>query len=132
MSQENLEAGRPDARVPLPVDAPLGRGEAEIREWVAESWDQNGDYYPVRKFPESRPCHGRDEIAAFLIDYGESHARLRTEGRGSGLTLDGDIYYALWLRHGRCFRQEDHLTPAGALHALGFHGDTLEAVGLTE
>ena len=96
--------------------APLGRGEAEIRKWVAESWDEDGDYYPVRKFPESRPCHGRDEIAAFLIDYARSwaryehhtvkliqlgddrvllHARLHGEGRESGLSLDGDVYFVL-------------------------------------
>jgi hypothetical protein len=55
---------------------------------------------------------------------------LQAEGRGSALTLDGEIYFALWLRHGRYFRQEDHLTLGGALHALGFHGSTLEAAGL--
>ena len=26
-------------------------------------WDPDADYYPVRKFPEARSCHGRDEIA---------------------------------------------------------------------
>ena len=26
-------------------------------------WDPEGDYYPVRKFPESRPCHGIKEIS---------------------------------------------------------------------
>jgi hypothetical protein len=153
MSQENVRVGPPGADASLPDQAPLTRAEAEIRQWVADAWDEDGDYYPVRKFPESRPCHGRDEIADFLIDYGKVwaryeqhtvrlipigddrvllHARLWAEGRESGLSLDGDLYYAVWLRHGRCFRQEDHLTLSGALHALGFRGDTLHAVGLPE
>ena len=33
---------------------------------MAGFWEPDGDYYPVRKFPEARPCHGRDEIASFL------------------------------------------------------------------
>ena len=30
-------------------------------------WESDGDYYPVRGFPEARPCHGREEIADFRI-----------------------------------------------------------------
>jgi len=50
-------------------------------------------------------------------------------GRGSGLNLEGDLYQCFWLRHGRFFRVE---TLSGALHALGLHGETLEAAGLSE
>jgi hypothetical protein len=57
---------------------------------------------------------------------------LQTEGRGSGITLEGDIYYCYWLRHGRFFRVEDHLTLSGALHTLGLEGETLEAAGISE
>jgi hypothetical protein len=42
------------------------------------------------------------------------------------------MFHCFWLRHGRIFRQEDHLTLPGALHALGLQGETLEAVGLSE
>jgi hypothetical protein len=146
-----VEVGPPILGGRLPDWPPLTRGDAEIRNWVAAAWDEDGDYYPVRKFPESRPCHGRDEIADFLVDLMKAwtryehhaiklipigddrvllHARLRAEGRESGLRLDGDVYFAFWLRHGRWFRQEDHLTLSGALHALGFRGNTLEAAGL--
>ena len=27
-------------------------------EGAAGFWEPDGDYYPVRKFPEARPCHG--------------------------------------------------------------------------
>jgi hypothetical protein len=46
--------------------------------------------------------------------------------------LEGDLYQAYWLRHGRFIRVEDHLTAKGALHALGLTGETLEAAGLRE
>jgi hypothetical protein len=57
---------------------------------------------------------------------------MRAEGRTSGLALEGDLYKCFWLRNGRFFRVEDHLTLAGALHALGLTGDSLEAAGLSE
>ena len=117
---------------------------------VADFWDADGDYYPVRKFPEARPCHGPEDISRFLTDYVEAWsyryaikelievsddrvlvcATLHAEGRGSEIKLEGDIYHCIWLRHGRFFRQEDHLTVRGALHALGLDGGTLEAAGL--
>ena len=107
---------------------------------IAEFWEEDSDYYPVRKFPEARPCHGREEIGAFLAAFSDAwqiarfrlidispvgddrvlvRAHLETKGRVSGLALEGDLYYCLWLRHGRCFRQEDHLTQEGARRALG-------------
>ena len=146
MSQENVEIVRrsyaewPDTRERLAATA-------------ARFWDIDGDYYPVRKFPEARPCHGRDQIVDFLSEYGAAweryqyavkdaravgddrvlvHGHLQAEGRLSGLAMVGDLYHCCWLRHGRLIRVEDHLTAKGALHALGLSGDALEAVGLSE
>jgi hypothetical protein len=121
--------------------------ESAPGECLREFWEADGDYYPVRKFPEARPCHGREEIIRFIdglagawsstisvkdaVAVGDdrvvAQARLQTEGRASGLSLDGDIYYCFWLRHGRFIRQEDHLTAKGALHAVGLNADTLDA-----
>ena len=151
MSQENVGLGPTRARVPLPSSIPWEGTAADIRQWVAERWDENGDYYPVRKFPETRPCHGRDEITDFFLEFRRAwarwettservipigddrilvHTHVRAAGRESGLSLDGDLYFALWLRHRRYVRQEDHLTLSGALRALGLRGDTLQAAGL--
>ena len=120
---------------------------------VAELWDADADYYPVRKFPEARPCHGLQEVSQFLARYLEAYSRsewaireliavgddrvlacenMSAEGRGSGINLEGDLYQCVWLRHGRFFRVEDHLTLKGALRALGLHGETLEAAGLRD
>jgi hypothetical protein len=125
----------------------------DARISAVDYWDADGDYYPVRKFPEARPCHGLEEIAQFTAGYVEAWSRydyafqevievgddrvlvcatLRAEGRGSGMKLEGDLYHCMWLRHGRFFRVEDHLTLRGALHALGFEGETLEAAGLRD
>jgi hypothetical protein len=128
----------------------LGVRPKESARYAAEFWDADGDYYPVRKFPEARPCHGVKETARFLGDYAEAWqyeyavkevievgddrvlacAALRAEGRGSGMKLEGDTYHSIWLRHRRILRQEDHLTLRGALRALGLEGGTLEAAGL--
>ena len=126
---------------------------ADTGELVDRFWDPDADYYPVRKFPEARACHGRDEIAQFQADYlsawdryeavindliavGDdrvlAHTTVRGEGRESGVKLDGDLYHCFWLRHQRIFRVEDHLTLTGALRALGLSGDSLEAAGLRE
>jgi hypothetical protein len=120
---------------------------------VARFWEADGDYYPVRKFPEAKPCHGREEIVDFLSEYRAAweryeymvkdaravgddrvlvHGHLQAEGRLSGLAMEGDLYHCCWLRHGRLIRVEDHLTAKGALHALGLSGEALEAVGLRE
>jgi SnoaL-like domain len=120
---------------------------------VAECCDADVDYYPVRKFSGAQPCHGREEFSQFLarwleawsrlewavqelIEVGDDRvlvcANLRAEGRGSGVRLEGDLYQCEWLRHGRLFRIEDHLTLGGALHALGLTGGTLEAAGLRD
>jgi hypothetical protein len=56
-----------------------------------------------------------------LVEVGDDRVlactTLRAEGRSSGVTLEGDLYQCYWLRHGRFFRVEDHLTLTGALHA---------------
>ena len=43
--------------------------------------------------------------------------------------LEGDLYHCCWLRHGRFIRIEGHLTPKGALRAIGLEEETLEAAG---
>ena len=144
MSQENVEIVRRYIE---------GWNEAqELPAWVARFWDSDGDYYPVRKFPEARPCHGREEIARFLTEYRAAwhyryvvedaraiaddrvlvRGRISAEGAASGVALEGDIYHCFWLRHGRFIRVEDHLTAKGALHALGLSGEALAAAGLSE
>jgi hypothetical protein len=146
MSQENVEIVR--RYLEMPPEAP-----EHVPAWVARFWESDGDYYPVRGFPEARPCHGREEIVGFLTEFRAAwegysnvvkqataigddrvfvHGGLLAEGRASGVPLEGDIYYCFWLRHGRFFRVEDHLTAKGAFHALGFSGETLEAAGLRE
>jgi ketosteroid isomerase-like protein len=146
MAQENVEVVRRFIdRYSVSPDAP--------RQFVADFWEPDGDYYPVRKFPEARPCHGVEEIARFLAEYRDAwdryefaveklipiaddrvlvHSAVRAEGRESGVELDGDLYHCIWLRHGHFFRWEDHLSLSGALRALGLGGETLEAAGLWE
>jgi hypothetical protein len=120
---------------------------------IAQFWDADGDYYPARKFPEAVPRHGREEMANFMVQYHETWDRwenpikeliavgddrvlafttMRGEGPRSGITLEGDIYHCVWLRHGLIFRWEDHLTLKRALHALGLRGETLRAAGLAD
>jgi|SRR5436189_5103720 len=146
MSRENVEV----VRRWLAVGSV---GPEEARAAVAEFCDADVDYYPVRKFSGALPSHGLDEFSEWLtrwleawsqlewavkelIEIGDDRvlvcAHMRAEGRGSGVRLEGDIYQCEWLRHGRLFRIEDHLTLSGALHALGFEGATLEAAGLGE
>jgi ketosteroid isomerase-like protein len=133
--------------------AALSAGPEEALAAIAELWDADADYYPVRKFPEARPCHGQEEVSHFVARYLEAFSRsewairdaievgddrvlvytsLRAAGRESGVKLEGDLYQCYWLRHGRFFRVEDHLTLRGALHALGLQGETLEASGLRD
>jgi SnoaL-like domain len=149
MSQENVEI----ARRYMEATEEGRRGVRAIQALVDEFWESDGDYYPVRGFPEARPCHGREEIVRFLTalfpawkscryalkdaraigdDRVLVHGEIQAEGRASGVALEGDAYHCFWLRHGRFIRAEDHLTPKGALRALGLSGETLEAAGLSE
>ena len=144
MAEGNVEVVRRwfQALSEAPEDVPL-----------SEYWDADADFYPARKFPEAEPCHGLEEISQFLLRVLKAWSRLEwaieeifevgddrvlvrasmhAEGRGSGMELEGDVYRCIWLRHGRFFRMEDHLTPSGALHALGLHGETLAGAGLRE
>jgi hypothetical protein len=121
------------------------------RAFAERFWEADSDYYPVRKFPEARPCHGRDEIVQFHLafrDVWESYeilikelipvaddrvlaqVTLTAEGRESGVAMGGDLYHCIWLRHGRVYRWEDHLTVSGAIQSLGLDGDTLKSAGL--
>jgi SnoaL-like domain len=141
MSQENVEVVR---RI---FEA---AGESDFDRMLTY-WDARGDYYPVHKFPEARPCHGAEDIRRFFVEWlGEQvefridaltpvgddrvlvRLRLSYVGKTSGLKLGGELFHCYWLRHGRVFRQEDHLTLPGALRALGLEGETLAAVGLRE
>ncbi len=124
----------------------------DVAKYTEAFWEPEGDYYPARKFPESRPCHGIDEISRFHAEICASWERLQLEvkeaasvgddrvfmrcrmsgeGRESGLKLEGDLYSCWWLRNGRFLRLEDHLTLAGALRALGVGGD-FEVLGISE
>jgi hypothetical protein len=118
-----------------------------MQEFVAEFWDPDADYYPVRKFPDAHARHGVWEIAAFFAGFGESwetfefvplaiesagddrvlvRATINAFGRDTGLRLEGDIFHCVWLRHERILRWEDHLTEQGAIHALDVDPATLE------
>jgi hypothetical protein len=146
MSQENVEIVRR-------WQAAMTASSEEALAAIPEFFDADVDYYPVRKFPEAQPRHGRDECSQFLARFWDAYSRderviqdlievgddrvfvrvsMRTEGRGSGLKLEGDLYQCFWVRHGRFFRVEDHLTLKGALHGLGLEGETLQAAGLKE
>ena len=146
MSEENVEIARRylEEHLPPPEQLPA---------WVAGFWEAEGDYYPARKIPAARACHGREELVAFFTEWladwegmgyvvkeakaiGDDrvlvHGLIRAEGRTSGMTLEGEVYSCFWLRNGRFFRAEGHLTRAGALDALGVSGDSPEAAGLSE
>ncbi len=131
--------------------AGMSAGPAECLEVIANLCDPDVDFYPVKKFPESRPCHGKEEFSQFFERFWEGFpdtnfgldetipvgddrvlacGHLRAAGRGSGIILEGSLYTCHWLRHGRFFRIENHLTLKGALAALGLRGDTLEGAGL--
>ena len=146
MSQENVEIVRRWMTV-------MNTRPEDARATIAEFCDAEIDYYPVRKFPEAQPCHGLEEFSQFLVRFLDAfprtewaiqelievdgdrvlvRANMRTEGRGSGMKLEGDVYHCFWLRHARLFRLEDHMTASGALRAFGLEGETLEAVGLSE
>src|SRR5213080_4305960 len=140
MSQENVEVVRRF------IDQ-YGGAQTDVQRLAADFYEPDADYYPVRKFPEARPCHGVEEIARFLTEYLDAWDRyemevkklipvgddrvlarlaLRAEGRETGVRLEGDLYQCVWLRLGHFLRWEDHLTLKGALRALGLSGETLE------
>jgi hypothetical protein len=154
MSQENVEIVRPYLEgTGAPLEDVLGPAEARERfmGWWAGFWESDGDYHPVRGFPDARPRHGREEIIDFLAEYLAAYERYRymveearaigddrvfahgqvwADGRASRAAAEGDLYHCFWLRHGRFIRVEDHLAARGALHAVGLGGVALKAAGL--
>ncbi len=133
--------------------AAVTAGGDDMLSAVQSLWDEDSSYFPARKFPDAKPCHGRAEVAAWMERFLESFVRhewtteeaweisddrilarqkFLLEGRGSGIRLEGDVYACAWLRHGRFMRVENHLTLSGALHALGLVGETLEDAGVRE
>jgi hypothetical protein len=54
MSQGNVETVRRWL-------AARGASSEETLAAIAEFFDPDVDYYPVRKFPEAQPCHGLEE-----------------------------------------------------------------------
>jgi SnoaL-like domain len=145
LSQQNVDIVRRWLVAP-------GSSSTELRAAISTFWEEDADYYPVRKFPDARPYHGAQAITNFFERFTEAFSQtrlevrwaipvhddrvlacgnLQTEGRGSGIALEGDVYYCFWMRHGRFFRVQDHLTLKGALHALGFEAETLEGAGLS-
>ena len=74
MSQENVEIVR---RFAVAMDGDL----ASIEAAVAELFEEDSDYYPVRKFPDARPSHGREEFADWMKFFYEGFPRLDLEIR---------------------------------------------------
>lgn len=140
MSRQNVEMARRWCEA-------MTAGPEETQAAIAEMADPDLDFYPVRKFPEAQPCHGREEFSQFMARFQNSYsstewpvkkmievgddrvvawANLQTEGRGSGVRLEGDVYICFWIRNGRFFRIENHVTERGAVVALGLEGETFE------
>ena len=69
MSQENVEIARRWL-------ATMSGGPEEALAALAEVAEAEAEYYPVRKFPEARPCHGLEQFAQFISDFFESYARI--------------------------------------------------------
>ncbi len=103
MSQENIEVVRR-------WGAAMSEGPEAAAAAVAELWDAELDFYPVRKFAEAEPCHGHEEMLRFMREFQSAYTRvswdpheviavggdrvfsrfsLRAEGRASGLEIDG-------------------------------------------
>jgi SnoaL-like domain len=145
MSENNIEIVRRYVEVQNgPPDA--------VRAAVRTLWDGDAAaYYPIGKFPESRPCHGVGEICEFIGRFREAWSNvaftihrlvevdddrvlacttLRASGRESEMKLETDLCVSAWLRHGRLTRVEDHLTIKGGLRALGLDAEALHAAGL--
>ena len=96
----------------------------EAKAAVAEFCDAEIDCYPVRKFAEANPCHGREECSQFLVGCQEawSHveravqdliqvsydrvrvcANRRAEGRGSRAKLEAPSTSATGCDTAACF-----------------------------
>src|SRR4051794_36979400 len=110
MSQDNLQTVRNWIAA---LSAAVDHADAAIADFC----DPAIDYYPSRKFLEAEPCHGTEEFAQFfklffeaqrvewtireLIAVGDDRVlvgeTMHSEGRGSGMRIDGDLYQCYWL-----------------------------------
>ncbi len=123
----------------------------ELDGWVREIWEPDGDFYPVKKWPESRPCHGHDEIARFMTEMTEAwdtwamdveavaavdeirvvaRVNVRAEGLESGAVLGDTLWQCCWIRSGRYLRVEDHLTIEGLRDGIGDDSQAVRALAL--
>ena len=75
MSQENVEIVR------RYVEQYGDLAPKDMLRWAGEFWEPDGDYYPVRKFPEARPCHGIEEFARFQAEYQDAWDRYEISGQ---------------------------------------------------
>ena len=127
MSEENIEIARRYLEENFPAPE-------QLSEWVAGFFEADADYYPARKIPAAWEDFRIvvEEARAVGDDRVLVRGEIRAEGRASGVALEGDNYSCFWLRNGRFFRVEGHLTLAGALRALGLSGDSLEAARVSE
>ena len=66
-------------------------------DWVLDLWDPVGDYYPVAKFPESRPCHGVEEIASFRREFRQAWEQLDARIRSIAAVGDDRVLVRLAL-----------------------------------
>jgi ketosteroid isomerase-like protein len=122
-------------------------GVADARAFVAEFWDPDGYFCPLRGLPDAGPRHGLDDITSYFTSFieiwdsyvlvprtvdavGNDRVLVRVtvsaRGRDSHLALEGDVCCCIWLRNGRIMRWEDHRTEVGALNALGVNDQPLE------
>ena len=76
MSQDNVDIVR---RWVTAMNGELASMEAAVAEW----FEEDSDYYPVRKFPEARPAHGREEFAHWLRRFYEGFPEKRWDTRGA-------------------------------------------------
>jgi hypothetical protein len=145
MSEENIEIARRYLEENFPrTGTVVGVGCRILgggRRLLPGSQDPGSEAMPRargdRRLPYGVPCglgfrYVVNEARAIGDDRVLVHGEIRPEGRASGVALEGDTYSCFWLRNGRFFRVEGHLTLAGALRALGLSGDSLEAAGLSE
>ncbi len=135
-AERNLEA----VRKWLNPGGEFVRSETETHELMQELWDAEASYHPSRKFPGAMSTLGREAIMAWYQQSFEgveswsfelvsleplppervlAHTRVRAKGRASGVELDAEMFHCVWLREGRFFRMEVHMTERGARRALG-------------
>ena len=62
MSEENVEIVRL-------LEEGVRTSPEHVAAAVARFWESDGDYYPIRGVPGARPCHGREEIAQFFVEW---------------------------------------------------------------